>query len=319
MQDKIIREYVRLLVETGEDEFGYLYGSYDDLYRMFIKPFVDVAEVAAGEVGKTAARLETLVKVTFEAIISSLIPILSADYKEIFDREKEKIEQIENDHREAYDSLREFTSNPDMVALAFFMEPTSFITRNVAKRSIKGVLRLIDILGKGRDVVQNYTSQFRDRYDLSTLHVAMGEADKHGALSKLDKAVDALTKPKLLKVVASSPEATAMRSKAQSVLFSTLNNVYAEARDVLNAHDLSQLQQHMHGKQIKGIDKLAKLRGHMREKAERELLDKVRASMKKFYVDFLNKRIEQALSAGVPSSSKYVVAHKKTIEKINAF
>jgi hypothetical protein len=92
MQDKILREYVRLLVETGEDEFGYLYGSYDDLYRMFIKPFVDVAEVAAGEVGKTAARLETLVKVTFEAIVSSLIPILSADYKEIFDKEKEKID-----------------------------------------------------------------------------------------------------------------------------------------------------------------------------------------------------------------------------------
>jgi hypothetical protein len=74
----------------------------------------------------------------------------------------------------------------------------------------------------------------------------------------------------------------------------------------------------MHGKQIKGIDKLAKLRGPMREKAEHELLDRVRASMKKFYVDFLKKRIEQALRAGVPSSNKYITAHKKTIEKINA-
>ena len=100
MTEKLLREYVRSSLMFEDDggydamsPYGTSFGSGQDLYNIFIKPFTDVVDTAAGEVSKASVKVQTAAKVAFETVATTFIPFLSSDYDDIWDAEAQQIEK----------------------------------------------------------------------------------------------------------------------------------------------------------------------------------------------------------------------------------
>src|SRR3990167_1642756 len=111
--EKLLREYIReLLAENdghaggdggagavmamgaGMSPYGMHFGDGNDLYKIFIKPFTDVVQTTVGKTKELSQAAQTLTKVAFEAVATSLIPVLSSQYGEIFKKEKIAMDKI---------------------------------------------------------------------------------------------------------------------------------------------------------------------------------------------------------------------------------
>ena len=113
--ERLLREYITVVLrEDGYGGFGGYGADYaglgidpmacmpgrvhytdgDAMYKTFIKPFVDVVGVAAGKTKELSQRAVTTAKVAFESIMTTLIPVLTDDYAEVFRQEHEEIQKI---------------------------------------------------------------------------------------------------------------------------------------------------------------------------------------------------------------------------------
>lgn len=124
-ETRALRALIETAIAESTDEFGYQFGSTRSLYDTFVKPVTDVGRVAKAELKKTAARGKALGKTAIEAAISTLIPILDADYDEIRAQAAEKIKSAEAEAGDAYDEVKRALSSSDAVMLALLYAPSA--------------------------------------------------------------------------------------------------------------------------------------------------------------------------------------------------
>lgn len=327
----------------GMSPYGAQYGSKDDMYKTFIKPFVDVVQTTAGKTKELSQKAQTLTKVAFEAIATSLIPILRDDYKEIFAKEKKAMQKIRQEYAEVYQSNWDALLNDDLQVAAFFYNPAAFFTVHAARKAPAILLNIISVLTGGEldDWVEKVKTKVKspvkkDRHGTKFVNQTYKKGDKthlpsggpgygvnyyEGRLRE-DKqgapdVAQLLSSEKLKARIQQSPIVQKMQQSGQAIHRGTLEQVFKQAQAVMSANSLQDLQNKT-GSKMPGLDKLQQVPQQERQGAERAILDVTKKSMKEFYVKSLEDQAKAAAAAGVPEDSGFVQDYYSIISKIKA-
>lgn len=365
-QRELIREYVREVL-TEDDTAGVWsdlhshdmmmghqgtrFGSGADLFRIFIKPFIDVFDTTMGKAQELSVRAQTLAKVAFETIATTLVPVFSDSYKEIFTNEKKKLDRIRQEYAEVYKSNWDAFRDNDAFWTAFCYAPWAIMTIKFIKHSPRNAAMLISALtGRSADRVLSRLLGdwrgggsmvktglgYRGRETMGVgfgdyggagyggFNVSVGESlvrerkkKGKGGDDRLAKAARVLAGDEFVGKLRQSDIVKGMESAAKDAVHSSLRSVYADAQAVMSSKSLEELQQRS-GKHIKGIEKLSGLQGEERQKVERALLASLRQAMKNFYIKSLEAKVAAATGAGIPEDSPYVQAYASVIGKIRS-
>ena len=313
----MLREYVNeLLVEEGDfgdigmdnGPGGASFASSEQLYNIFVKPFSDVVKVTAGKTKEMSARAQTSLKVAYEALATTLVPILKDNYDDIFEEESRELDKIKSQYADVYKATWESFQKADFLVAAFMYRPDLFLTAAFIKKSPKVALNLASILSGGRldSIISRLTSKgsskneglIREGLDLKTL-------------------VGFFSNEKVMKAIRGSNLTQKISEDGKTVVRSSLKKVFSQASDALSATNLEDLQRKS-GKRIPGLEKLKEIPEQERKLAEQNMLKGARAGIKAFFVEQLELRVKQALDAGVPGEHPYIKDHKGVISKIKS-
>lgn len=301
----------------GDLGYGMHFGSGEDMYKIFVKPFVDVVQVTAGKSKEASQKLQTLLHVAFETIATTLIPVLSSDYKEIFAKEEERINKIKGEYTDVYKATRDAFKNHDFLCSAFFYNPTAFLTTAFVEHAPAAALNMMSVLSGGTidKELMGIKKQFSGGGGKK--HEAVMREDEEGQPSKLSQFSQALTSKELMGKLSQSPVVQKMEHEGMQAVRQTLSDVYKHAKGVLSARSLEDLQK-VAKKPIPGMDKLAQIPQEARQGSEQQILKGVKDSMKSFYVKSLEAQVKQYVDAGTPANHPYVADYQKVINKIKA-
>jgi hypothetical protein len=147
---------------AGMSPFGMSFGSQEDFYNIFVKPFTDVWDIGKAGVKKISASTQALLRVAFEAISTSLLPWLADDYKDIFQDEEKAMAEIKNEYSDVYRDVYAAYSNEDFLTCAFMYSPQAFITAKAVKKAPGAVANMLDILSGG--TLKRVTDKVRETY-----------------------------------------------------------------------------------------------------------------------------------------------------------
>lgn len=342
---KILREYVKQILR--EDDYGGMmmaagdmnpYGvhiaSNNDLYKTFIKPFVDVVDVAAGKTKELSQKTQTLGKIAFETIGSTIFPWLSSDYAEIFQEEKAQIDKIKSQYSEVYQATWDAFQTNDVAWTAFFCYPGAVFASSLARKTPLVTLKMLSVFSGG--TMDNFLSRAQQKFSTngkksnnnndyggdklpsptweSVLHE--DDATKRKTKKKTTLA-DVLTNEKVIKKALSSPTAQRIQKETREVVRGTLKSVFEHAQAVMSSKSFEELQKKI-GKPLKGLEKLKGMQPEARQAAEAQVLSTLKKSMTSFYVKNLEAQVKQALDAGIPQNSGFVKDYVNVIQKIKS-
>lgn len=350
--ERLLREYVREVLkeddggtygdlvtfDAGMNPYGVSFGSGDDLYKIFVKPFVDVVDTTLGKTKELSQKTQTLVKVAFQTIASSLVPALRTDYAKIFAKEKEGIEKIKKEYGEVYQTNWDAFRDEDVLCTAFCYNPAAILTYAFAKKAPKKAIKLISALTGGEvdswlgKVAEKFGTDEEPKTGLnftgtgpklgSGKHDAMHGVGMEGVIhededSKKPDIASVLTNPKVIAKVQNSDIAKKMEQAGRALVRNTLEQVFKQASGVLRANSLQDMQQKT-GSRLEGIEKLEQVPPEDKQKAEQAILATSKKSMKEFYVRNLEAQVQKAVKLGIDENSPYVQDYKRVIAKINA-
>ncbi len=332
----LLQEYVRNLL--NEDDFGGLdpmggspygmhFASQDQLYNIFVKPFADVAGVASGKTKELSQKAQTLLKVAFESVATTLVPILKDSYGEIFVEEKEEIDKIRSQYSDVYGATWDAFRESDVLIAAFMYRPDLFLNAAFARKAPKAAAKLLSVLSGGSldKLLHGILSSggggkktdHSEGPGMPFEGVVYEDDEKGSSDGKLDKLAQVADNKKVHATIANNPKVQKMSEVGQQMTRQTLKKVYAQAQAVLKAKTLQDIQAKL-GKRLPGLDKLAQVPQQERQKVELELLASVKKGMKEFYVKQLEGQVKAAAEAGVPQSHPYVKDYLSVIQKIKA-
>lgn len=304
--------------------YGVHFADGNQLYNIFVKPFTDVVGVAAGKTKEMSERAQTLLKVAFEATATSLVPILRDSYGEVFEKEKEQIDKIRSEYSDVYQATWDAFKENDVLVAAFMYRPDLFLTQQFAEKAPKAAAKLISVLSGGKldnllqkllkgDGHHNKHAGGRQGGGMPFEGVIREDGEHHGdnPLGRL------LGNKKVKAVLANSPKVKQMTQVGQKLAHHTLTQVYDQAKTVLTAKSLNDVQ-HALKKKLPGTDKLSQVPQQERQKAEQDMLKGIHAGMKAFYVKQLEAQVKATVDAGVPKDHPYVKDYVSVIGKIKA-
>lgn len=351
---RILREYIREILKEDDGYGGMIGASYDmmpygshfasqdALYSTFVKPFVDVVQVAAGKTKEVSKRAQTLFKVSFEAFMVSIIPWLTTEFKEIFDEEKDALAKIKSEYNDVYEATWDAFRNNDIALCAFFAYPGYVMTGLAAAKSPGSALHLMNVLSGGS--LATTVKGIKNAYKKS----GGGYSAPHGPMSpsggyvadpmpggffgegalhedgkgkkkkKLPPIGQVVTNKKLVAMALESDRARKLQAVSREIIKKTLSNVLQQAEAVLTAKSIQELETKL-GKNVKGSEKLNNLKPEERQQLEAQLLSNVKKSMVLFYVKNLQAQVKVAIEAGIPKDSPFVSDYAEVIQKIKNF
>jgi hypothetical protein len=357
--EKLLREYVRAVLTEDEgggggdggvygdlsmadatgSPYGMSFGSGKDLYNIFVKPFTDVVGVAAGKTKELSEKGQTLLKVAFESVATTLIPILKDSYSEIFKKEQDQIDKIRREYASVYQATWDAFKDNDVLVAAFMYAPAAFLTAGFAQKSPKVAMKLLSVLTGGSldPWLKKVKAKFYgpDKKDLGMGDKLGGhksganKAIAGGAFGPMESKLreeDEEKKPSIGKVLGSdkvraklaeSDLVKKMEQEGRAMVRGTLTQVYKQASAVMAAKSLQDLQQKV-GKPLKGVEQLKQVPQQERQGAEQQLLVGAKKGMAEFYAQNLEGQAKKAVEAGVPESHPYVQDIQKVISKIKA-
>lgn len=312
---KLLNEYVRELIleddyggiMTSDSPYGIEFVSRDQLVDIFVSPFVNAFKHMEGKTKELSQKGLTLLRVTFEALATTIIPILQDNYKEIFAEEKEAIDSIRSEYSKYYQTTWDAFKNDDVAIAAFMYRPDLILTGKLINKAPKVAGKLLSILSGGE--LDKYLSKLLKNESVSRVLV---EDDNTLDTEKLQKIV---ANKKVQSILANSEETQKLTNIGEKFTKATLQNVYKQAQDVLGSKSLIDLQKILK-KPLPQIDELKKAPQEERVKLEQKLLLTIKKSMKEFYVQSLTSQMKKAIEAGIPESHPFVKLYNVIIQKI---
>lgn len=358
-EERALRECIREILKEddyaglglGGNHAGAPYGAHyadsDALYKTFIKPFADVFSVAAGKTKEASQKAQTLLRVSFETIATTLIPVLRDDYAEIFAREKEEIDKIRSEYGSIYQATWDAFNEMDILIPAFMYRPDLFITAKFIKKAPRAAAKLVSVLSGGaldktlgkllKPEAPNQGTGIGSSgggsgtgtgdgfgYSMESLVVSTelvledkpNKPKKQQGESAADKLIK-LVNDKRVKEMISNGEQTQRASRiGQDLVRGTLKDVFEKAQSVLSAKGLDDIQR-ITGKQAKGAEELNKLPQEQRQQAEAALVKTLKKSMKEFYVKQLEAHVKSVVDAGLSQDHPFVKDYVGVIQKLN--
>lgn len=327
MSHKLLREYIKEIIKEEYDDGGWggvEFGSQKDLYNVFVKPFTDVVHTAAAETKKISNRTQTLLKVSFGSIITSLIPALTANYDQIFDEQDENIQKIKAQYKDVYDATYTSFKDRDVVMSAFLYAPALFLTTKVALNAPEITAGLMNVFSGGK--LDSFVSKIHNALKFGDTKKPLDRDEGPGlpeslireeAMASSKKVTRALQQKKLIDLVKSSQRTKEIQSKMQNVVNSTLKKTFESAKEVSNITSVEQIEK-LTKKQVKGVEELKKLNPEERAVAAQQLATGAKNAIKQYYVKSLTSTVKEVMKAGFEKDHPFVQAYLKTISQINS-
>lgn len=262
--DRLLREYLKntLMEFYGDGSFAVDTGgqmqwgvSGSDLAKAFIQPFTDVVSTAVGKSKELLARGGTLFKVTFEAVVSMLIPFVQGDYDKIFANEKKKIQNIRSQYKDVYARTDAALASGDASVLAFLASPGAVIVSSISKMAPEKAAALLSVVTAG--AVDNYLRGSSEPSDLFSHHNRLGTILKEEKDKILKRKIDKILKnPKLISKIEKTLEPIA--SEIKDARTEKLNSALETAQKIIGAGSAKELEQKL-GKKLPAAEVSKKL------------------------------------------------------------
>jgi len=359
-EKKLLREFVKnALVEMDSDlasggalenPYGAHFVSNNDIYNLIVKPLMDPFKVAVGKMKEIKERAKTVITVAYEGIATSLNMTLTDDYEKIFDKEKQNLDKIKGEYKDAYEGIWGSFKSTDVAALAFFCAPAAVLGAKIARAAPEKTLSLMGTLSGGLltyfvDDMKNkaldpdskelnpfvYGKKSFDEYNVSRNRMvkesyvkSINERKKRKLPEKKDDSQkkrtyeDIIFSKGVISAAVNSPYAKKMKAEANKIVDDTLETILGRAKTISSATSFEQLKNILDIDKIEGIDKLKQIDPAERAAAEKKLLSGVKMSMKNFYVKNLEKQVSDAINVGVPKKSSFVKKYYDVINKIKS-
>lgn len=308
-----------MMFGAGVPDLGYgnHFGSGEDLYKIFVKPFTDVVGVAAGKGKEASQKLQTLLHVAFETVATTVVPVLSSDYGEIFSKEKQRIDKIRTEYADVYQATWDAFNDHDVLVASFMYNPTAFLTSKFVEHAPGVAFKLMSVLSGG--TIDQELGSIKSS-------VSKKKAGKHEGVIREDgeqqddqrsAVAQALTNKDLLAKLSQSQKVQEMEREGQEMVRDTLTTVFKHASGVMKARSIADLQK-VAKKPIPGLDKLKEVPEQERQQAEQQLLKGVKDSMRAFYVKSLEAQVKDAVDAGTPQNHPFVRDYMSVIAKVKS-
>lgn len=330
----LLREYVRnILTEddyggmdlsAGADgPYGASFGSGKDLYNVFVKPFTDVVDTAVGKTKELSTKTQTLAKVAFETLATTIIPILGDDYEAIFANEKQELDKLKAQYKDVYDATWTAFKDNDVVSAAFFYSPAAVITAKVAQQAPIQTVKLLNVLAGGKldGFLKKVVNKFKLGDTKKPLDRDSGAGLPEGRILELHKKANSfaeiLAQRGVKQAIEQNPNVSQMQDQARQVVNASLQKVLKSAQAVSSAKSIDDLQKKV-GHKLKGADQVAKLPDQERQRLEALLLPNLKKSALSMYVKGIEDQIKQAIHGGIPEDHPFITVHKELLSKLKA-
>lgn len=316
-------------------------GSMSGLYKAFVKPFTDVIGVAVGKTKEVARRVVTLAQVAFETIMTTLIPFLTDSYDEIFAKEASDIQGIRSEYSQYTQATEEALRGPGATLLAFMAFPQAALLHRSVEDGPDAIKKVLSVAtggatdkylgggsGGGRSggpkssgIFDSYNRNNSLKLFLEDEKESKGKKEK-GEKSEKEKPEEnpivkkIRNKEFIAAVIKKSNVMGPASEDAKKLYRETLKNAFEEAKGVLSAKSLDEIEKVTGGK-LKGKEKVDSLKGDEKKKIEDTILKTVKQSAKKVYISKLQKQVK-------PVREKYgddfpfVVDYDTVIQKIKS-
>lgn len=189
MNDRQFRKYVQSILLKEEDGGGdgggygggdygyggmggpgmgmYMMGSNEGLYKIFVKPFVDVIQTTSGVTKEVMRRTWTLASVALETIVTTFVPVITDSYDEIFENERRDIEALRAKYKDIYAANNEMFTNADMNVIAFGMDPSKYMSAIFLKKAPKTAFKALEILTGDHSTIKFWYKKMKMLYDFT--------------------------------------------------------------------------------------------------------------------------------------------------------
>lgn len=299
--------------------YGMHYASKDQLYGIFIKPFVDVVQVGAGKAKELSVKTQTLVKTVFATIATTFLPGMAQNYSEIYQKEKTALDKIRSQYASVYGATWDAFKEADIMIAAFMFRPDLILTTQFVRKAPKVAAQLLSVLSGGKldDVLGKLLHIEKSR---STSESVLHEKDNKKGKDNddVEKLIALVKNDKVKKLLANSNEVQKLSSVGKEIVLGTLKDVIESANLVLSATNVKQLEKPL-GKKFPELEQLSKVPDNEKQAAEQQLLKTVKLSMKEFYVKQLQAQVKSAVAAGLSQEHPYVKSYLEAISKIKSF
>lgn len=355
MQSHLIREFINKVISEdyggmdmtgGDSPYGASFGSAKDLHAVFIKPFTDVVSTATGKTKELSTKAQTVARVAFETIATSLIPALSSDYEQVFAREKQELDRIKSQYKDVYDATYTSFKDNDVALMAFFFNPTAYITAKSTQQAPIQTLKLVNVITGGkldhfikrvakalkfgdikkpldRDSGPGIGETIQYRRDKKINKTLVTDNDKQrlsslfgdSLLREAPELSSILAHDRVKEFIENSDDVKGIKRKAQSAINNSLKDVLKRAQIIASAKTLQELQSKLNIK-FDGIDKLNDVPQERRSALEQHILKSVKKSALLMYKKGIESHIKVVLNAGISKNHPFVQTHAKALSKI---
>lgn len=360
-RNRLLRKYIKqVLLEDAaygsdlasggatENPYGAHFVSNDDIYKAVIGPLLDPFKVFIGKAKEIKERVQTFLTVVYETIMTTLNPLLSDDYEKLFSVEKQRIDEIKNKYKDAYDSTWGAFKSTDVAALGFFCYPGLIFAEKVASKTAVPLLSklsggelnpfLKDLSsGKVTPDSAELNPFLKGRKPFSEYKSKTNESVIIERKSKSKRTIeDVIFSKAVIKAAVNSEYAKNMKKEAREIYKGkdgTLAKIEQRADAISAAKSYDDLLKFLQNLDVdvteakKKIEeakkKMEEAKKQQKDKTEIEKIEKkifadAKTSMKRFYSKNLKKHISDAVNAGIPENTEFVKDYYNLIRKIES-
>jgi hypothetical protein len=369
---RILREYVRSVL--AEDDggggdyggYGFDFGMMGDspygmswggpgLFKQLVQPFADVFTTGKAALENIAARTRTLAKVSYEAVATTLIPILSSDYDKIFKEERAQLDKIEEKYSEVFERTAQALGNDDALISAFALNPALVLTKTLFQKAPQVALGVLELLAgenenlraalKRLHLTSHPTKGAKSSSSTSSQndwgggygggggwgyggdyggHSGGGDAWGESIIREIDeetpqqKLQRAISDPQLLRQLQETPLARSMKADAMKVIQKTASDLikrYKQISSTRTIDDVTRLFPKIDRTKLAELDKLPP---EQKDPAEKAIVDQVHASAKAFYMSNVARNLDHMRKIGLSDDHPLVQGYTKVLNIVKS-
>lgn len=279
------------------------------LYKAFVEPIKDIGRTIVGQAKEVGRKIVTFLQIAVEAVLSALIPLVTAEYDKIYEKEKVDLQRIRSEYRDVYERINSAVSDNDIAVLAFMAYPAPVLTAKVVSAAPSAIRTMLGALTAGYSEKLLSRSSEKNYFRESFIRLTESGEEKRSLSDVVG------SKKFITAAVGGSLQAATISRAAREAYKSFLDDVEKSAKETIG-----KLQTIEDVEKISGgseeIDKIKSLSPEERSKSEPIFLDGVKESLKRVYIEKLNSRIKKALNGGIPETSPFIRDHASKIEII---
>lgn len=330
-----IREALVLEDDYGMDPYsggGGGGGGGDGGMFKLVEPFLDLGKTITGQSKELLVKLKSSALVAFEAIVSSFIPFLSADYKKIFEKEKSQLQSIRSQYQSVYDRTNKAFKNSDIGIAAVLSFPDVFFTSKFLKEMPEVAGEMSSILLGDKVNKSSLEDLFFSRVgkvNLNQLKSRFSEGkkrrDKKQQKRELEEIIE--LRAKVMREALQQPEAKEMQKNCLEVLKQAPLEVLEKTKQYANINSIQDIEKMLN--EIEAGDKLSEIKHKLKQLKDdsrknnaseannvKAVISGSKEALKNMSLGKITKNLDEIRSAGVSDDSEIVKFYNGIIAEI---